>query len=80
MRLAGGGYLIDVCMTNGVVGFIFRTALVCEEVVVLVSSLKVQRPWFSMSSLDLRRGVPSDQEALFRVLIETPTDLSPVSR
>lgn len=80
MWLAGEGYLIDVCTTNGVVVFIFRTALVCEEVVVLVSRLKVQRPWFSMSSLDLRRGVPSDQQALFRVLIEALTDLSPVSR
>jgi hypothetical protein len=44
MWLAGGGYLIDGCTTNGVVVFIFRTALVCKEVVVLVSSLKVQRP------------------------------------
>jgi hypothetical protein len=33
-----------------------------------------------MSSLDLRRGVPSDQQALFRVLIEALTDLSPLSR
>jgi hypothetical protein len=44
MWLAGGGYLTDICTTNGVVVFIFRTALVCEEVVVLFPASKSRGP------------------------------------